>query len=269
MNKAHAAHVYYDNINTQKNHSFEGIGLSKKSASSAKMIREKLPASPAKNAGRSFIGSLKDPGSALTHLIGAIFALIGTVPLTMKAIRFGTATAVIAMLIFMGSMILLYSASTTYHSVDATEKINLLLRRIDHAMIFVLIAGSYTPVCLLVLPPSKGIPLLITVWSFATVGIILKIFIIKCPKWISSVIYIAMGWLCVLVFGPLLESLTPEGFGLLLAGGIFYTAGGILYGLKLKIFDRLPANFGKHEIFHVFVMAGSLCHYLYMFRCIL
>ena len=213
--------------------------------------------------------SLKDPVSAITHMIGAAMAAIGTFPLVGKAVLSGSITAAAAMSIFMASMILLYTASSVYHSIDYSDKCTLLLRRIDHSMIFVLIAGSYTPVCLLVLPASRGIPLLIAVWSIACLGIFLKIWLIRCPKWVSSVIYIMMGWLCVLVFGPLIHSLTREGFAWLLAGGLIYTIGGIIYGVKPKIFQRLPRGFGNHEIFHLFVMGGSFCHYIFMYRCVL
>ena len=208
---------------------------------------------------------LKDPGSAITHLIAMGGAVICSFPLLFKAVQSDSHTAVFSMAVFIGSMILLYGASSLYHSLDISAKVNLLFRRIDHAMIFVLIAGSYTPVCLLTLPRSSGIPLLLLVWASAFIGIGLKIFIINCPHWVSSVIYIAMGWTCVLVFKPLVAALPAAAFGWLLAGGIIYTIGGILYGLKLPVFDRLPKSFGSHEIFHLFVMGGSFCHFIFMY----
>ena len=207
----------------------------------------------------------KDPGSAITHFIGWLMALLAAVPLILKACTAPDLVHVVSLSVFIISMLLLYAASTLYHSLDISAKINLLFRRIDHAMIFVLIAGSYTPVCLLALPRSKGLPLLAFVWLVALAGIALKIFIINCPHWISSVMYIAMGWICILVFKPLVASLPPAAFGWLLAGGIIYTIGGILYGLKLPVFDRLPACFGSHEIFHLFVMGGSFCHFIFMY----
>lgn len=254
MEKTKTAHACYHNIYSEKIHSLAAIP--------ATASEKKAVSGPTRT-------GLKDPISALTHMIAAGGAGVGTFPLLKKAVLSGSGASIAAMAIFMASMILLYSASSTYHSLDCGEKINLILRRIDHAMIFVLIAGSYTPVCLLVLPASRGIPLLITVWTFAILGIVLKIWIIRCPKWISSVIYIGMGWLCILVFGPLIRALTPRGFFWLLSGGIIYTVGGIIYGLKPKMFSRLPQGFGNHEIFHLFVMAGSLCHYLFMYQCIL
>lgn len=208
---------------------------------------------------------LKDPGSAITHFIAMIGAVICSFPLIYKAAQSSNSTAVAAMTVFICSMILLYGASTLYHSLDISSKINLVFRRIDHAMIFVLIAGSYTPVCLLALDRSRGIPLLVFIWLAAAIGIALKIFIINCPHWVSSVIYIAMGWTCIFVFKPLVSVLPTAAFGWLLAGGIIYTIGGILYGLKLPIFNKLPANFGSHEIFHLFVMGGSFCHFIFMY----
>ena len=254
MEKPKTSHACYHNIYSKKIHSLQPIPA---------MAEER------KNKSGPVPTGLKDPISALTHMIAAAAAALGTFPLIKKAVLSGNGAAIAAMSIFIASMILLYSASSTYHSLDCGDKINLVLRRIDHAMIFLLIAGSYTPVCIFVLPSSRGIPLLITVWTFAVLGIILKIWIIRCPKWVSSVIYIAMGWLCVLVFGPLLRALTARGLFWLLTGGIIYTAGGIIYGIKPKIFNRLPHGFGNHEIFHIFVMAGSLCHYLFMYQCIL
>lgn len=119
--------------------------------------------------------------------------------------------------------------------------------------------------CVMALDKKQGIPLLILVWSTAIVGIIIKIFFINCPHWVSSIIYIGMGWTCVLVFKPLLANLPASAFAWLLAGGIIYTVGGIIYGLKLPIFDKLPKDFGSHEIFHLFVMGGSICHFIFMY----
>ena len=133
-------------------------------------------------------------------------------------------------------------------------------------MIFVLIAGSYTPVCLIVLGGKEGVTMLTVVWSIAIAGMLIKAFWITCPKWFSSIIYIAMGWVCVLVYRELIHTLSVPAFCWLLAGGIIYTVGGIIYALKLPIFNAKHANFGSHEIFHLFVMAGSICHFIFMYR---
>ena len=208
---------------------------------------------------------LKDPGSAITHGIAMLMALVGAIPLLWKAANISDAKAIIPLAIFILTMFLLYTASTVYHSVNSTEKVNRLLRKIDHMMIFIMIAGSYTPICLIALNNRLGYGLCIAVWSIAIVGIIFKAVWITCPKWVSSVLYIGMGWLCVLALVPIYHALPHAGFGWLLAGGIIYTIGGVVYGLKLPIFDSKHKNFGSHEIFHIFVMAGSICHFIVMY----
>ena len=208
---------------------------------------------------------LKDPGSAITHFIGMMMALLATIPLLVKAAREPDWLHLIALSVFALSMFLLYTASTTYHSLDISAKVNRRLQKMDHMMIFVLIAGTYTPVCLLTLPKPSGLMLLAAVWGIALVGIFIKGFWITCPKWFSSVLYIAMGWSCLSVLGQLFSLLPLHAFLWLLAGGLIYTAGGIIYALKLPLFDARHPMFGLHEIFHLFVMAGSLCHFVFMF----
>ena len=209
--------------------------------------------------------TIREPGSAITHFIAMMMAVFANVPLLVKAgIQSGWENF-LAMAIFMGSMILLYGASATYHSVDLTGRSLRVFRKLDHMMIFVLIAGSYTPVCLIVLGGKLGYTLLALVWGIAAVGMLVKACWITCPKWFSSVIYIAMGWVCVLVFGPLLKTLSAPAFLWLLAGGIIYTVGGVIYALKLPIFNAKHKFFGSHEVFHLFVMGGSVCHFIFMY----
>ena len=208
---------------------------------------------------------LKDPGSAITHFIGMMMALLATIPLLVKAAREPDWLHLISLSVFALSMFLLYTASTTYHSLDISAKVNRRLQKVDHMMIFVLIAGSYTPICLIALKGHTGKLLCILVWSVALVGIIVKACWITCPKWFSSVIYIGMGWLCVLAFSQIFHALSRPAFGWLLAGGIIYTIGGIIYALKVPIFNANHKNFGSHEIFHLFVMGGSACHFVTMF----
>ena len=209
--------------------------------------------------------TIREPGSAITHFIAMMMAVFATVPLLVKAgIQSGWENF-LAMAIFMGSMILLYGASATYHSVDLTGRSLRIFRKLDHMMIFVLIAGSYTPVCLIVLGGKLGYTLLALVWGIAAVGMLVKACWITCPKWFSSVIYIAMGWVCVLVFGPLLKTLSAPAFLWLLSGGIIYTVGGVIYALKLPLFNAKHKFFGSHEVFHLFVMGGSICHFIFMY----
>ena len=208
---------------------------------------------------------LKDPGSAITHFIGMLMAMFAATPLILRAMHAPDTVHVISLSIFIVSMILLYAASTTYHTFDISEKGNTVLKKIDHMMIFVLIAGSYTPICLLVLERRTGLIMLALVWGIAITGIIIKGFWVFCPKWVSSVLYISMGWICVLAFSQILNNLTRAEFGWLLAGGIIYTIGGVIYALKLPIFNTKHKNFGSHEIFHLFVMGGSACHFVVMY----
>lgn len=212
---------------------------------------------------------IKDPGSAITHFIGMMMALFAAVPLLIKAAYEPEHIYIISIAIYAVSLILLYAASTTYHTFDKSERVNTILKKIDHMMISVLIAGSYTPICLLVLKGKTGIILLSIVWSIAILGILLKAFWVYCPKWVSSVLYIGMGWTCVLAFTQILHAMSPAAFGWLLTGGIIYTVGGIIYALKLPIFNNRHKNFGSHEIFHLFVMGGSACHFIVMYAFVL
>ena len=213
--------------------------------------------------------TIREPGSAITHFIGMLMAGLAAVPLMAKAGMTGSGIAVGAMMIFAMSMMSLYGASTLYHSVNVKGKVLKVFKKIDHMMIFVLIAGSYTPVCLLILNHELGYPLLIAVWSIAIVGMFVKLFWVTCPKWFSSVIYIAMGWVCVFVFRELLESLPVAAFLWLLVGGLLYTAGGVIYAFKFSFFNAKHKYFGSHEIFHLFVMAGSICHFIFMYHYVL
>lgn len=215
---------------------------------------------PAGYTGRRIIP--RQPGSAYTHLAGAVFAVFAAVPLLMKA---SSALHLFSCTVFILSMFLLYSASTLYHTFGRTTRSFLLLKKLDHLMIYVLIAGTYTPVCLIALKGSTGLQLFGLVWGIAFIGIFQCLFFIHCPKWVSAVIYIAMGWSCLLAFPQLLANVSSGAFALLLSGGVCYTAGGIIYALKLPIFDNRHPNFGLHEIFHCFCLAGSLCHFLLVY----
>ena len=212
---------------------------------------------------------IKDPGSAITHFIGMLMAIFAAVPLLIKAAHEPSRIYIGSLTVYAISLILLYAASTTYHTFDISPKVNTILKKIDHMMISVLIAGSYTLVCLLVVKGTRGITLLCIVWAFAIAGILIKAFWVFCPKWISSVLYIGMGWTCVLAFSQILNNMSSAAFAWLLTGGIIYTVGGVIYALKLPIFNSRHKNFGSHEIFHLFVMGGSMCHFVVMYAFLL
>lgn len=211
----------------------------------------------------------KEPGSAITHLIGILLSIAGAIPILYKASLENNSLAVIASAIFISSMFLLYLASTLYHSVYASGTVTCILQKFDHIMIYFLIAGTYTPICLLVLPKSSGIPLLTLIWGLTACGFVLTVFWVNSPKWLNSTIYILMGWLCIFAFKPLFTAISFTAFAWLFTGGIIYTIGGVIYALKLPVFNQIHKNFGSHEIFHLFVLGGSICHYYMIYAYVL
>jgi len=207
---------------------------------------------------------IKDPISALTHFIGFLAALPCTAALIYIAKREATMTHVISMAIFGAALILLYAASSIYHAFNTGEKVTAILRRVDHMMIFVLIAGTYTPVCLLPLRGPWGWTILVLIWAIAIAGIALKALWMDAPRWLSSAIYVIMGWLVIVAFVPLVNSVPTGGIALMVSGGVTYTLGAVIYALKRPRFNF--KFFGFHELFHLFVMAGSAFHIVFMFK---
>ena len=207
---------------------------------------------------------LKDPGSTLTHFAGFVISIMAMPVLLIRASLFGSSvTELTAYSLFMLSMIVLYGASSSYHAFDISEKGNMVLKKIDHLSIFLLIAGSYTPVCICGLGSVRGMILLTAIWLSAAAGMVFKLFWVNCPKYVSSVIYMMMGWMCLAVIPELYASVGMTGFLWLLAGGLFYSAGSVIYARRKDLFC-LP-GFGNHELFHCFVLAGSFCHYIFMY----
>ena len=209
---------------------------------------------------------IREPGSAITHFLGLILIWIGAGPLLQRAMEHGSITTTLSMFVFILSASLLYAASTLYHSVVMDLKKTLIFRKIDHTMISVLIAGTYTPVCLTALKGQTGYILLGAIWLLAPAGIVLKLFFVSWPKWISSVLYVVMGWLCAFALKPLFEVLPLSAFLWLLFGGIAYTLGAVIYAFKLKAFNEKHIYFGSHEIFHIFIMLGTFCHYMLLYN---
>ncbi|SHI45489.1 PAQR family membrane homeostasis protein TrhA [Lutispora thermophila] len=205
---------------------------------------------------------LREPVSGLTHLIGAILSVVGMFFLVSSAVSKGSASCIVSVSIFGLSLILLYTASSLYHLLSISKKGIEILRKIDHMMIYILIAGTYTPVCLMGLKDRLGIGLLIGIWSLAIIGIILKLVWFNAPRWIYTSFYVLMGWIVIIAIAPLIRAIPLRGVGLLVAGGIFYTIGAIIYGLRWPL--RNNKYFGFHEIFHIFVMLGSLSHYIFV-----
>ncbi|MEG6520514.1 PAQR family membrane homeostasis protein TrhA [Desulfotomaculum sp. 1211_IL3151] len=211
---------------------------------------------------------LRDPFSGLSHLTGALLSIVALILLVYNAVQYGKTIHVVSFSIFGASLILLYTASALYHLLPLSPKGVLLLRRIDHMMIFVLIAGTYTPVCLIPLRGGWGYSLLVGVWVLAIVGIIIKAFWLEAPRWFSTLIYLTMGWLIIIAFWPLIKTVSTGGIVWMSLGGIFYTVGAIFYGTKWPP-NLIPGWFGFHEVFHLFVMAGSFSHFWLMAKYIM
>lgn len=212
---------------------------------------------------------IREPMNGFTHLFGAILAFVGLLAMVIKASMTSSMTAlsIAAVIIFGMSMILLYSASATYHMVVARDQVIAFLRRIDHSMIFVLIAGTYTPFCLISLNGTLGWALFFIIHSLAIVGVLYKLIWFQLPRWLSTALYITMGWLVVFFSSPLADVLSTNGMILLISGGVLYTVGGVIYGTKPKFLEF--KHMGFHEIFHIFILLGSLAHYLCVYLYVL
>lgn len=215
----------------------------------------------------NFFERLRDPVSAITHFIGFLAAIPILIILVLYSYKEATIYHVVSFAVFGISLLMLYGASTIYHALPVSEKTIAVLRRIDHMMIFVLIAGTYTPVCLISLNGAWGWTLLALVWGFALGGIILKAVWFNAPRWLSTAIYVIMGWLVVVAFYPLGKAVPISGILMLLGGGIAYTVGAVIYALKWPKLNF--KNFGFHEIFHLFVMLGTAFHVTFMFIYVL
>lgn len=206
------------------------------------------------------------PWAAVTHGIGAILAVLGTALLLGKAALLGLDYwHMISFAIYGVAMIGLYTASTLYHCLNIPVPGRLALRKYDHCSISLLIAGSYTPICLTVLRDQGawGWSILGVIWGMAIVACALSLLWINSPRWLTSGVYLVMGWLAVAALYPLARTLPVAGMLWLLTGGLLYTAGGILYAVKWP--GRNNPRFGCHEVFHLFILAGSLCHFLLMY----
>ncbi|HLR61296.1 MAG TPA: hemolysin III family protein [Lentibacillus sp.] len=212
--------------------------------------------------------SIREPINSLTHLFGAILSLAGLVALVIKASATAdSALAIIAVIMFGVSMILLYSASATYHMVIARDHVVAFLRRVDHSMIFVLIAGTYTPICLISLEGMTGWILFSVINALALTGVIFKLVWFHAPRWLSTALYVAMGWIIIFFSSALFSIIGGGGMLMLLIGGVFYTVGAFIYWLKPKFLSF--KHLGFHEIFHVFILFGSLFHFICIYGYVL
>lgn len=207
---------------------------------------------------------LREPMNGFTHFIGIMLSLIATILLINTSINPYKPIHLFSLTIFGIGMILLYTTSTLYHWLKLTEKGIKRLRKADHIVIFISIAASYTPVCILALRGTLGWGLLISVWIIALVGSIIKIFWMGAPRWLSTFIYILMGWLAALVIYPLVSALQTQALIWLILEAAFYTIGAVIYATKKP--DLYPGILGFHEIFHLFVLLGSFSHFILVYK---
>jgi hemolysin III len=207
---------------------------------------------------------LREPVSGLTHLAGVLLALIALIVLLTRT--GGRVDQIVAFGIFGLSLIALYSASALYHLLPVSPAATARLRRLDHMMIFILIAGTYTPVCVLALEGGWRAGLLGLIWTLALCGVALKLLWMEAPRWLSVGVYLAMGWLAVIAASAIFRAIPYGGIAWILGGGLVYSAGALIYALKRP--NLVPGVFGFHELWHLFVLAGSACHFWAMLRYI-
>lgn len=211
----------------------------------------------------------RDYYSALSHFIGFLLSIAASFPLLVKASCAGcTLPELLSLCGFMGGAIALYGASTAYHSFQLDERGYLRLKRLDHSMIYLLIVGSYLPVCAFGLSGQGGGVLAALVSGIALIGILFTMCWVTCPKWLNSVIYIALGWVSAFALPRMVQTMSPAAIFWLVLGGMLYTVGGVIYALKLPGLEKRIPGFGAHELFHLFVLAGTACHYIMVFGCL-
>lgn len=204
------------------------------------------------------LNKLREPVNGLTHFFTAIAAVGGLIALLL--VGWGDPGKEVSLAVYGVSVILVFASSATYHMVKARPQVIETLRKFDHSAIYLLIAGTYTPVCFNMLTGFWQWGMLAIVWSLALIGIVTKIFIIRAPRWVSAGIYLLMGWLCVIALNEMLIALPVGALTWLAIGGIIYTFGAVVY--MTKIFDFFPGKFGFHEVWHIFVILGALAHFI-------
>jgi hemolysin III len=208
-----------------------------------------------------------EPLSSATHFIATLLSIAGlSLLVTLAALR-GTATHVVSFSIFGASLVLLYFISTLYHFLSKNHAAKNLFQILDHAAIYLLIAGTYTPLVLIILPAAWGWSMFGAIWGFALCGVLIKVFRFAIGRWLSGVFYILMGWLIVVALVPLKDALPLAGIMWLLVGGLFYTVGTIFFALNNKM--KLNKWYTLHDVFHIFVMLGSFSHFWFMYKFVL
>ncbi len=204
------------------------------------------------------LAKLREPVNGLTHFFAALVSALGLILLIV--LGWHSLIKEISLSVYGLSLILLFAASATYHMVKAKPEIIAVLRKFDHSAIFLLIAGTYTPFCVLMFTGFWKWGLLGIIWLLAVIGIGVKMVTVNAPRWLHAGIYIAMGWLCMAAIGEMQRVLPPGAIIWLIIGGVVYTLGAIIY--ITKTLDFLPGKFGFHEVWHIFVILGALAHFI-------
>lgn len=206
---------------------------------------------------------IREPVNSITHLFGAVVSAIGLILLINKGIKLEIGFGhMVSLIVFGISMVALYATSGIYHLIMLGEKALLFMKKLDHSMIFVLIAGTYTPIIAFILQGSFRTFMLVLIWSIALLGVLFKVFWINAPRPLYTGIYLGMGWLSIILLKAVVDVTGFSGFYLLLAGGLSYTIGAVIYGMKKPNFSHL---FGFHELFHCFVLLGTFLHYIMVY----
>ncbi|MDO9084611.1 MAG: hemolysin III family protein [Anaerolineaceae bacterium] len=207
---------------------------------------------------------MREPISALTHLAAAVLSLFGLISLIYFG--WGDLTKILTLIIYGISLVLMFIASGTYHLFIAKDSIILNLRKFDHSAIYLLIAGSYTPICYHFFDGFWQYGMLAIIWGLAIIGVSVKLFIINAPRWVTAGVYLLMGWLAIMGVEEILQSMPVAAILLMVIGGLFYSIGAIVYITKKLNF--IPGVFGFHEIWHIFVILGAFSHFYVILRFI-
>lgn len=206
------------------------------------------------------LSRLREPFNGLSHLVGAISSFLGGIALLI--IGWTGNVRIISVIIYIISLISMFSASATYHMALVKPGAQDILRKVDHSAIFLLIAGTYTPICLNSFTGFWRLGFLSIIWGIAVVGIIIKIFYIRAPRWLNASMYVLMGWISILAWRQM-AGLPLGTLVWLIVGGVIYTFGAIIYATKM--FNFVPGKFGFHEVWHLFVIGGALAHFISVF----
>ena len=201
---------------------------------------------------------LRDPISGLTHLGAAILAFFGLIALII--LSWGETAKLVSLIVYGISLIAMFSASATYHMTISSPKVIEILRKIDHSAIYLLIAGTYTPFCINAFSGFWKWGLLAIIWSLALIGVGIKVFIVRAPRWVNAGVYLIMGWMIVAAIGEMIDKLPIGALTWLIVGGVIYTLGAVVY--ITKKLDFKPGVFGFHEVWHIFVILAATAHYV-------